>query len=42
VYDHIGIGDQWCAHLKWLDENIRSVRALRVFEAGWLLAGWEA
>jgi hypothetical protein len=41
VYDHIGIRDQWTAHLKWLDENIRSVRALRVLEAGWTLAGWE-
>jgi hypothetical protein len=42
VYDHIGIRDQWVAHLKWLDENIRAVRALKVFEAGWILAGWEA
>lgn len=42
VYDHIGIRDHWTAHLKWLDENIRTVRALRVLEAGWILAGWEA
>jgi hypothetical protein len=40
VYDHIGIGEQWAAHLKWLDENIRSVRAVRVLEAGWTLAAW--
>lgn len=42
VYDHVGIRDQWTAHLKWLDENIRAVRAVRVLEAGWILAGWEA
>jgi hypothetical protein len=42
VYDHIGIRDQWMAHLKWLDENISTVRAIRVTEAGWMLAAWEA
>ena len=41
VYDHIGIRDAWSAHLKWLDENIRAVRAIRVSEAGWSLAAWE-
>lgn len=41
VYDHIGIRERWIAHLKWLDENISSVRAIRVSEAGWTLAGWE-
>jgi hypothetical protein len=41
VYDHIGIRDQWTAHLKWLDENISTVRAIRVAEAGWSLAAWE-
>ncbi len=41
VYDHIGIHDQWVAHLKWLDENIRAVRAIRVAEAAWILAAWE-
>lgn len=42
VYDHIGIREAWSAHLKWLDENIRAVRSLKVSEAGWLLAAWEA
>jgi len=42
VYDHIGIRDQWMAHLKWLDENISSVRAIRVAEAAWTLAAWES
>lgn len=42
VYDHIGISEQWAAHLSWLDANIATVRALRVFEAGWILAAWEA
>ena len=41
VYDHIGIRDQWISHLKWLDENIRTVRAIRVAEAAWTLAAWE-
>jgi TIR domain len=41
IYDHIGIRDEWIAHLKWLDENIRTVRAIRVAEAGWALAAWE-
>jgi hypothetical protein len=41
VYDHVGIRDQWVAHLKWLDQNIASVRAIRISEAAWVLAGWE-
>ena len=41
VYDHIGIRDQWVAHLKWLDQNISAVRAIRVVEAAWTLAAWE-
>lgn len=38
VYDHIGIRDQWKAHLKWLDDNIECVRAVPVLDAGWFLA----
>ena len=38
VYDHIGIRDQWKAHLKWLDDNIACVRAVPVVDAGWALA----
>jgi hypothetical protein len=41
VYDHLGIRDAWIGHLRWLDENIRTVRAIRVSEAGWTLAAWE-
>jgi hypothetical protein len=41
VYDHIGIREQWMLHLKWLDENIDCVRAIRVADAGWTLAAWE-
>lgn len=41
VYDHVGIRERWSAHLKWLDEHIRSVRAIKVSEAGWALAAWE-
>lgn len=39
VYDHIGIRDAWAAHLRWLDEEIKSVRAIKVSEAGWELVG---
>lgn len=42
VYDHVGIGAAWAAHLTWLDENINSVRAIRVAEFGWAIAGLEA
>ncbi len=41
VYDHIGIRQAWTDHLLWLDENIRSVRAIKVSEAGWTLAAWD-
>jgi TIR domain len=41
VYDHIGIRDHWMAHLKWLDQNITTVRTLQLAGADWTLAGWE-
>lgn len=41
VYDHVGIGAAWAAHLTWLDENITSVRAIRVAEFGWAVVGLE-
>lgn len=41
VYDHVGIRDKWSDHLKWLDKNISSVRAIKVSEIGWTLAAWE-
>jgi hypothetical protein len=37
-YDHVGIRDQWKAHLQWLDDNIACVRAVPVVDAGWALA----
>lgn len=42
VYDDLGIGDQWKSHLKWLDDNIKSVQAISVAEAAWMLAMREA
>ena len=42
VYNNVGIGEHWIAHLKWLDKNISSVRAIAVFEAGWKLSAWES
>lgn len=41
VYDHIGIRDQWAGHLRWLDEQISAVRAVKVAEAAYVLADWE-
>ncbi|WP_420560555.1 toll/interleukin-1 receptor domain-containing protein [Tepidicaulis sp.] len=41
IYDHVGIREAWNAHLKWLDENINVVRAIRVSEAAWALAAWD-
>lgn len=41
VYDHTGIGEDWNAHLKWLDENIATVRSIRSVDAACQLAGWE-
>jgi hypothetical protein len=41
VYDHIGISDAWINHLKWLDDNIRTVRAIKSSELSWQLAAWE-
>lgn len=41
VYDHIGIREAWSAHLKWLDDQIRTVRAIKVAEAAWTLAAWD-
>jgi hypothetical protein len=41
VYDHVGIGPAWSAHLKWLDENITAIRAIKVSETAWALAAWE-
>jgi hypothetical protein len=41
VYDHVGISDAWISHLKWLDANIKVVRAIKASEVGWALAAWE-
>lgn len=40
VYDHVGLGGEWRDHLDWLDQNIKVVRAIKVSDAGWELAGW--
>lgn len=40
VFDHIGIRSAWMSHLKWLDEHITAVKAIKVAEAGWELAEW--
>src|SRR3546814_13917400 len=33
VYDHVGIREKWIAHLNWLDEHIKTVRAVKIAEA---------
>lgn len=42
IYDHVGISDAWINHLKWLDDNITAVRAIKSSEVSWQLAAWEA
>src|SRR5262249_22734730 len=42
VYDHVGISDAWIGHLRWLDDNITTVRAIKSSEVSWQLAAWEA
>lgn len=41
VYNHIGIRPAWIEHLRWLDEQISSVRTLKVSNAGWELVEWD-
>ena len=41
VYDEVGMSQPWVAHLKWLDENISSVRALKASTIGYDLVAWE-
>ncbi|WP_090351550.1 toll/interleukin-1 receptor domain-containing protein [Dyella sp. 333MFSha] len=41
VYDDIGIGSEWAAHLAWLDDNIKSVHAIKVNGAAFSIIGLE-
>lgn len=41
VYNHIGIRPSWIEHLRWLDDQISSVRTLKVSDAGWELVEWD-
>lgn len=41
VYNHVGIRPMWMEHLRWLDEQISTVRTLKVSEAGWDLVEWD-
>lgn len=42
VYSEIGIRPLWRSHLKWLDEQVKEVRALKVNDAAWELAEWDS
>lgn len=42
AYDHHGIRPAWRSHLEWLDNQVKDVRALRVFNAAWELAEWDS
>lgn len=41
LYNHIGIRPAWIDHLRWLDQQIQSVRTLKVSDAGWELVDWD-
>lgn len=41
VYDDIGIHAAWGLHLRWLNEHIKAVRAIKVSEAGWALVAMD-
>lgn len=41
IYDHVGLRDAWNTHLEWLGKHVKTVRAIKVTEAAWYLAGWE-
>jgi len=42
AYDHVGLHPRWLGHLDWLGSNIRTVRWVKIAEAAWDFAGWEA
>lgn len=41
IYDHVGISDAWNNHLRWLDNHIRVVKAVRSCDVSWQFAAWE-
>ena len=40
VYDDAGVGSQWQTHLKWLGQEIKSVKWLKMGRVSWELAAW--
>jgi len=42
VYDPVGLHPSWLGHLDWLGRQIRSPRWVKVNEAAWQFADWEA
>lgn len=41
VYDDIGIGKKWANHIAWLNEQIASVKTIRITHAAWELVDLE-
>lgn len=42
IYDPVGLHPSWLGHLDWLGSHIRTVRWVKVTEAAWQFANWEA
>lgn len=42
AFDHVGLQPDWLEHLEWLGSHIRTARWVRVAEAAWCFADWDA
>ncbi len=42
VYDPVGLHPRWLQHLDWLGSHVRVARWVKVTEAAWQFADWEA
>jgi len=42
IFDHLGLHHTWIDHLKWLSQAIPSARWVKVSDAAWDFADWEA
>lgn len=42
LYDHVGLHPQWLNHMDWLGTHIQATKWVKVCEAGWQFADWEA
>ena len=42
VFDHLGIMPSWLQHMDWLKTKVKGARWVRMTDAAWDFAGWEA